>query len=341
MKTFDPARDIVNQLSTVNEVITFGGSLFTSSAGEPNIKKFNHWISGSQSGSFYHAIYSTQYSASTAIELVDATYGQSISSSYYTHPSASNKEEKNRMYRLFAKQLLGDEDSRFSIGGVNRDNVIFLAIKRSQFKDEIKKGSTSITTAYSGSGLAMFNARVCNDADAASVYSQTSRGDTAELKSGSTSFGKLFYQAGVAVLVPELVSNTSSISTNVGNFWSGSQDYEAMAVSGGGGTYENMLDAVRYRVRNVSFVNQVNLHATYYFCRALNDEFNYSSNPTFVDTNGRIIPTSGANNLITKTYPTRVGLIGENGEILAVATMSKPVKKSPDNEVTIKVRLDY
>lgn len=342
MKTFDPVRDIVNQLSNVNEVIVFGGSLFTSSTDEPNIKRFNHWTSGSSSGSFYQAIYNTNYSKSTAVELVDVSYGQSISSSYYNDSNATNKVEKNRVYRLFAKMLLGDEDSRFNIGNEDRDNLIFLSVRRSQFKDEFKKGSISLVMMYSGSGNGEFpdeyDERNFSDDGAATTYSQTSRGDVASLKTGSTDVGKIYYQAGVAVLIPELVSNTSS---NAGNTWSGSHDYESMAVSGGGGNLDNMLDAIRYRFKNFSFVNQSNLHATYYFCRALNDEFNYSSNPTFVDSSGRIIPTSGANNLRTRTYITKVGLVGENGEILAVASTSRPIKKTPDLELIIKVRLDY
>ncbi len=340
MKTFDPTRDIVNQISSINENIIFGGSLFSSSAGEANIKRTVHWVSGFNSGSYYQAVFDANYSSSTSTELFGVSYGQSISSSLYQHTSATFKPIKNRTYRLFAKALLGDEDSRFIVGGVNRDDLVFLTIKRSQFKDEIKKGGLSLISIRSGStggsGTTVSASGTMTDIAAASAFEQTSRGDVGNLVSGSTTVGKIYYQAGVVALVPELFSNTSSFSG--GNPWSGSLDYNALAVSG---NFDGILSAVRTRFMNVSFINQTNLHATFYFCRALNDEFNYSSNPTFVDSSGRIIPTSGTNNLSTRTYMTKVALLGVNGETLAVASLNKPIKKTPNIEYSIKVRLDY
>lgn len=350
-KTFDPARDSINQIAVVNEAIVVGGSLFSSSAGEPNIKKFGtHWISGSKSGSFYHAVYSTNYSASTSTELVDVTFGYSSQSVFYTATSGTNRVEKNRIYKLFAKQLLGSEASIFNIDSVDRHELIFVTLKRTQFKDEIKKGTVGLEMIFSGTSLSganpnPHNTSISTDLDAISTFTQGARGDYALLKTGSLAAGQVWYQAGMMALIPHRVSNTSSRGTNGGNYWSGGLDYDNLVLSGGQGvvqgTYENLLDAVRNRFRSVSFINQSNLHSTYYFVRALNDEFNYSSNPTFVDASGRIITTSGSSTLTTRTYITKVGLLGENSEVLAVASLSEPIKKTPENEVTIRVRLDF
>lgn len=344
-KVFDPARDIKDQVSVINEVLVFDGALITGTVADANIKKYSHWTSGSKSGSLYQSIYSTNFTASTAVELLNITYGQSISSSFYSNALATNKVEKLKVYRLHAKMLLGDEDTRFSISGTNRDDLIFLHIKRSQMKDEIKKGSTSIISVFSGSISAAgiqstFNSATFTDAGAEGRFNFTDRGDVGNLTSGSQIVGQIFYNAGVIALIPEIFSNTSSVSTNPGNFWSGSFDYAAMAISGGNGTYENLLDSIRDRFINITTINQTNLHSTFYFCRALNDEFNYSSNPTFLDSANRIIPTSGSNNSQTRTYPTRVLLLGENNEILATACIGKPIRKTPDSEFTTKVRLD-
>jgi hypothetical protein len=40
-------------------------------------------------------------------------------------------------------------------------------------------------------------------------------------------------------------------------------------------------------------------------------------------------------------YVTTVGLYNSQNELLAVAKLSEPLKKSVDNELTIRVRLDY
>lgn len=346
-KPFDIARDIVNQISVVNEVLTFGRAIFTGSTTEENIKKFNHWLSGSSSGSFYHALYSTNYSSSVSTELLNVTFGHSVSSSFHTATGRTNTSEKNRIYRLFAKQLLGNESSFFNIGNTDRHELVFISLKRSQYKDEIKKGTVALQTIASGSRNSINSYWEFADTNAANDFTKTVGGDVGKLMTGSRVAGLIYYNAGVIALVPDIMSMTGNASTNPGNFWSGSTGgayYDSLATSGGLSatrTFDAMLDGVRYRINSLSIVNQSNLHSTFYFCRAFNDEFNYSSNPTFIDSSGRIIVTSGSSDLSTRTYVTKIGLVGENNETLAVASLSKPIKKTPDSEFTVKVRLDY
>ena len=42
-----------------------------------------------------------------------------------------------------------------------------------------------------------------------------------------------------------------------------------------------------------------------------------------------------------RSYVTTVGLYSADNELLAVAKLSEPLKKTPSNEVTLRVRLDY
>ena len=100
-------------------------------------------------------------------------------------------------------------------------------------------------------------------------------------------------------------------------------------------------NAVRRRIKNISFNNTTELNSTIYFCRANAHEFNYSSNPTYLD--GSEIRVRPANNADAEpvAYVTSVGLYGPNNEMLAVAKTSEPLKKSPSNELTLRVRLDY
>lgn len=93
-------------------------------------------------------------------------------------------------------------------------------------------------------------------------------------------------------------------------------------------------------VRKSEFVPSTN-----YFVRVKNKEFNYSNNPTFVSdgtdgkTKGTIIYQDLINN--PKTYITSVGLYNDNNELLAIGKLSKPTQKSFDNELLIKVRIDF
>ena len=76
-----------------------------------------------------------------------------------------------------------------------------------------------------------------------------------------------------------------------------------------------------------------------YFCRASHNEFNYSANPTYLSDSEIRVKDVGLDQPIS--YITTVGLYSANNELLAVAKVSEPLKKTPDTELTLRVRLDY
>ena len=93
----------------------------------------------------------------------------------------------------------------------------------------------------------------------------------------------------------------------------------------------------------MTFQNNTNINSTLVFCRATADEFNYSTNPTFVNSAGRIrcIDTGQEDVQRTFTMPTTVGLHDEFGNLLAVAKVSRPIEKNDENDITFRIRLDF
>ena len=80
--------------------------------------------------------------------------------------------------------------------------------------------------------------------------------------------------------------------------------------------------------------------SNYVFVRARNAEFNYSQNPTFIN------KTTGGvrySEFITapQTFITTVGLYNDNGDCLAVAKLSRPLKKDFTKEALIRIKLDF
>ena len=77
-----------------------------------------------------------------------------------------------------------------------------------------------------------------------------------------------------------------------------------------------------------------------YFCRLRAGDANFSSNPTF---------SSGSENLLRhkemsgnpQTFITAVGLQDANENLIAIAKLSKPLRKNFSSEATIKVKLTY
>jgi|RifOxyD1_1024033.scaffolds.fasta_scaffold02486_3 hypothetical protein len=80
--------------------------------------------------------------------------------------------------------------------------------------------------------------------------------------------------------------------------------------------------------------------STHYFVRLRNKEYNYSNNPTFSNASTGVLVQSEFKN-DPKVYITTIGLYNDSNELLAVAKLSKPVRKSFDEEVLLRVRLDF
>lgn len=91
----------------------------------------------------------------------------------------------------------------------------------------------------------------------------------------------------------------------------------------------------------MAFQNQTKINSSIYFCRASANEFNTSSNPTFLDADGVPVMIVDADNDKPFTYITTVALADSNGDVVAIAKLNRPIEKNDESEVTIRVRLDF
>lgn len=107
----------------------------------------------------------------------------------------------------------------------------------------------------------------------------------------------------------------------------------------------DLYNALRRSANSMGIRKSEFVPSTNYFVRVKNKEFNYTNNPTFVSdgtdgkTKGTIIYQDLINN--PRTYITSVGLYNDNNELLAIGKLSRPTQKSFDNELLIKVRIDF
>ena len=93
----------------------------------------------------------------------------------------------------------------------------------------------------------------------------------------------------------------------------------------------------------MTFQNATKINSSLFFCRATADAYNFSSNPTFTDENGRIRVIEQGQNATQRSFtmPTTVGLHDAAGNLLAVAKLSRPIEKNDERDVTFRVRLDF
>jgi len=93
----------------------------------------------------------------------------------------------------------------------------------------------------------------------------------------------------------------------------------------------------------LTFQNNTKINSTLVFCRATADEFNYSSNPSYTDAEGRILVIDESEQGTQKSFSfvSTIGLYDANEELLATAKLSRPVEKNDEKDLTFRVRLDF
>ena len=157
-------------------------------------------------------------------------------------------------------------------------------------------------------------------------------GSTAGAGTAGTGCGVVFYQAGIVVLTASIFAESTDFNQDDNATYDIEQSLVSASITGS-------LDALRHRIQNISFNNTTEINSTIYFCRAPANKFNYSSNPTYVTGSKIRVKNIATDNPVS--YITTVGLYNAANELLAVAKLSEPIKKTVDNELTLRVRLDY
>ena len=249
------------------------------------------------------------------------------------------------------------------------DACIFMPISRLLMKDEIQK-ETFTMTVFTGSGASATEMAsvgtggsvvTIKDIGALTSYKNNSpAGEYSVLYTGSAAtdsaaVGLIYYQSGVVVL--DLSSSAAKVqpilnSASVANVASGqpftSASNDALAFPNGAFSWsgsfsscsiDNIADGFRTKIKSVSFNNTTEVNSTIYFCRMGHNEFNYSSNPTYVT--GSKIRVKEVKGDSPVAYATTVGLYSADNVLMAVAKLSEPLKKTPKTDFTLRVRLDY
>ena len=341
--------DIVSTRTLLHEAIPLTGTIISGSTySNNNIKNYSHGM--------FQSVFDYPYLSSSANHIFDITVGVSANSALYSTVT-SQQTKKNNVYNQMSQLLMGydtdgsilelDEDGNITGGGgtnVKIRDAIFLPFSRLLVKDEIKKGSFSLTLGVTVSDETPFtNTVVITDVSGSDSYFVNSpvgeygllqaTGSALAATSKKATCGLLFYQAGIAVLTSSIFQGllTNACHMDVAsNEMSGT--LKSIEISGA-------ADAIRNRIQNIQFNNTTELNSTIYFCRINHNEFNYSSNPTYLSGSKIVVKQNTTDDPVA--YITSVGLYNDNNELMAVAKLSEPLKKTPNQEFTLRTRLDY
>jgi hypothetical protein len=252
------------------------------------------------------------------------------SGSTYFNSSVTSSTSTKVVYGQYRNLIYGSEEATFQIGGSTVSQFYVINVARSRYKESLHPGS--LTLALSGSsGIISLtdNSTVLTTSqfiDSNRYFNIVS--GSAGTPANTTVYGHMFPDLGLIVLNPGALTGfmtAPAVTTNT---------YE----NNNAKLYTSILGATTAG-RLFRLQSSETISSRFFFTRIKNSEYNYTSNPSIIDSKGNILYTTLIDN--PQTYITTVGLYNDNNELLAVAKLSKPLVKDFTKEALIRIKLDY
>ena len=337
----------------------------------------NNFNSPTSSAWFHLDVFNLNPSTSSAEIQYSIGYGHRNGSGSpdFTNDSGSHGFNASRAtYGAYRNLIFGDENQFFAFGTHVPDDFYAININRARYKQTLKPGTLNLTLSASLQVTPAQQTKIHLTDDSVTTNGSaklTNLGRQFNIVSGSSGIAKdgthlqigtgadqtasygLFYpDAGIILLNGSAFGATGSgDSDGTGNNPSVGQDFNGLMSNTSRGEISNYsyVGALRnpeqlfFAIVSSSggFIvdSEEKITSQYYFARAKNFEFNYTTNPSFTDNTGNLTFSSMINNPVT--YITTVGLYNDSNDLVAVAKLSQPVVKDFTKEALIRVKLDY
>jgi hypothetical protein len=253
------------------------------------------------------------------------------------------------IYSQYKQLLLSPGQNLFKFQNDETSEYIYVInVNRARFKDRMNTNTWQLSLAeLNVSGLPSSSNKVINlidDSGAPTTELATQGGRVYYIRSGSindgiytadtTPWGLFYPDFGVIVLNGRALDASASFTTRRSPA-TGSGDDSAFKL------FTSISGAMSLNPVSHSFQGSTNevVASSYYFVRMLNNEFNFTNNPSFFTGSNQLKHARMYDD--PKVYLTTVGLYDDFQNLLAVAKLSQPIEKSFDREVVVKVKLDY
>ena len=353
-------------IANQQEIITAG--LFTGNVGSLTTMYTASNATAIQN-TYYRSIYNGDPAVATSAVQLAIAYGDKNGSGSVDLTGNLNNDTPTRaVYRQYAQLLLPPNDTTFTINGTDTSKIYVLNVNRARFREKIDPGNFEINLAtlsgsaglaggvFSNSGHTGSNVIVAGNNSVISIIddSSVSAGTIGEsglvynLVSGSIDggtsiynssapvyYGLLYPQYGIAILNANTLDSNVGFETVSGSLIQGDNAMKLFTSLSGSSAI-----TVTGRTFGLQARSSEQVKSTYYFVRVKNAEYNYSNNPSFTSGSyGDMKYATFIND--PQSYITTVGLYNSRRELLAVAKLSQPIKKSFSREALIKVKLNF
>lgn len=315
-------------------------AIFTSSAQSNNEKRYFYEIFNSQSN---------QQGAESQFSITFGHYAGSGSSTGSYGQNLLDYPTK-AIYSQYKQLLLNPTETLFKFANNETSEYIYVInINRARYKDRVDTNTWQLNLAKLTTGGTPASPRsiisLIDDSGASSTELASQGGRSYNIVSGSiangvfigdtTPWGTFYPDHGIIILNGKALDNS-------GSFFTKNNPATASGDDNAGRFFTSISGAIATNPSLYGFKAATSevLHSTYYFARLQNNEFNYSSNGSFYSGSSNILkwPSMYEN---PKTYVTTVGLYDDFQNLLAVAKLNKPIAKTFDKEIVIKIKIDY
>jgi hypothetical protein len=276
-------------------------------------------------------------------------------------------------YKQFSNKCLEPEDDTFTFGdGINSDRIYGINFSQQYFKDGLNPsyfqlslreldGGLYNNSEHTGSNVSFKTGSytlltlIPDNTEDENILTQNGR--VFNLVSGSISsgivtqsngayeyYGLLYPDLGLAILDANRLDATLNFNSVTGSDIDGFNSFKlfksiegSVALNNGTSSISNIASppANSFVVRADKVAN-----VNYYFVNVRSFDYNYSTNPTYTTgSSGQLKYNSFINN--PYTYISSVGLYNDQSDLLAIAKLSRPVKKYFGKEYLIKIKLEF
>ena len=304
---------------------------------------------------YYTSVYQTASTGVTAAIQFDIAYNDiKGSGSTALNPLVVGTTPSRINYGSYRNLVLGDENASFIFGNQSSSYFYCLPIERARYKQSILPGTWTMNISTSAADI-----KLTDDSKVNTVAQFSDAGRYYNIISGS---------AGVPIAAATTATDANGWTINSGSYGWILPDVDLLILSGealdgaaadGGialgtartnGTWaDNSAKVVNAlavagkfasATKGFTLNSKEDLSSDFIFCRAKSQEYNYSSNPSFISSStGAILFDSFIDN--PTTYITTVGLYNDSQELLAVAKLSRPLEKDFTKELLVRVKLDF
>lgn len=281
-------------------------------------------------------------------DIFSVSYGHINGSGSVSESGIDGFSPSSGIYKQYSNILLGNVRQKFQFHDkLTSDDIYVISYNRNTLNDGIDtnlwelnlqelNGRSYANIYYTGS-----NVQVSSSNKTISLIPNTDTGSVSNngiaLVSGSIAngiydeneyYGLIYKENGHIVLRPNKLNDKLSFNTVTASV-AGDNSYKLFtSVSG------SLTNSEYFTSRSTT-----GYFSTYIFARLLSTEYNYTTNPTFRDSTGQVRYESFYDNPVT--YITGIGLYNLQHELVAIAKLSKPQKKTFTNELTFQIKLNY